>query len=492
MATRRRISAALAVALVVALVGCSDEEPTATDPGPTVALSPLASDPVTVVNPNAGWCWWQSRRAIITADGDLLATSVPSSKGADGRSKSIDVTSVDVGTRQATVTSLMQGTLRSDDHNDGALIELPSGRVVTTWSGHAEEPRRYVAWRDPGSTEWVQGAPVERPESMDVPADGSRPPRVTYANLMWSPHENGGRGRLYDMFRGRWNEWSYQVSDDEGETWTYGGSLFDSDGGLKRPYAHWAADDDGRIWFTIGDDHPTYAEMNGLYAGYLADGRMYRTDGTEVAVIGERRPDPDEFTLVYRPRESRTVTWGSLDWPEFADSEAWGAELRIDPEGVPVAVFSVRRPAPSPRAGKNFVNDYRWARLRPDGSWHVSLIANGGSELYEQQPNYSGLLTIDPDDPYRVFASTDVHPLTGSPLVSAATGAAQHEIWEGRSSNGGLSWTWQAVTHDSPSDNIRPVAVSGHGSWALVWVRGTYTNFQDDYDLEMAAIIHRD
>ena len=64
----------------------------------------------------------------------------------------------------------------------------------------------------------------------------------------------------------------------------------------------------------------------------------------------------------------------------------------------------------------------------------------------------------------------------------------QHELWEGRSDDGGGPGAWAAITHDSVADNLRPVLASNDDTWALVWLHGTYTNFQDDYDQEMRAI----
>ena len=52
----------------------------------------------------------------------------------------------------------------------------------------------------------------------------------------------------------------------------------------------------------------------------------------------------------------------------------------------------------------------------------VRPMARAGSALYEAQPHYTGLAALDPHDANRVFVSSDVHPLTGAPLVSKRDG----------------------------------------------------------------------
>ena len=64
---------------------------------------------------------------------------------------------------------------------------------------------------------------------------------------------------------------------------------------------------------------------------------------------------------------------------------------------------------------------------------------------------------LDPNRLNTVFASCNVDPATGAPLVSHADGLRHYEIFQGETQDGGLTWTWQPITQDSDCDNIRPV-----------------------------------
>lgn len=461
------------------------------DPAPRAdAGSSLAGLPVRTLNPNGGWCWWQTPRAEITSDGELLAASTPSTKGAAGRGRATDLATLDLATGTTNISTLMSGRLKSDDHNSGAVLELPSGRVIAAWAGHSQEPYMHIAWRDQGSATWILGTPVHRPESTErIPAEGGfgSTANVTYANLLFVPGENGGRGRAYNFFRGRGDQPVLMTSDDQGVTWSYRGEVFSRP--HTRPYPHYAAGPDGRIWFTIGLGHPHTARANPVYSGYILDGRMYRTDGTFVTNLGAP-VDPSRFTLVFQSTETKPVTWGPPNYAALNDTDAWGSDLRVDAAGAPVMTFSVRRPEQSPVPGKYFKQDYYWARLdTATSTWKVVRLGEAGSELYDQQPSYTGLASVDPSDPYRVFAATDVHPVSGAPLVSTADGRVHHEIWEATSADGGSTWTWAPVTQNSATDNLRPTLAARDGSWALLWLKGRYTNFVDNYDQAVVGIV---
>ncbi len=459
----------------------------------SAAQASVAGQTVRTINPNGGWCWWQTPRVEITSDGELLAASTPSTQGSNKRGQATDLATVDLATGDTGISTLMSGRLKSDDHNSGAVLELPSGRVVTAWAGHSQEPYMHVAWRDQGSATWILGTPVHRPESADsIPTGGGFGSRamVTYANLVWVQQDNGGRGRLYNFFRGRGDQPYVMWSDDEGVTWRDGGQVFAR--AQSRPYAHYAAAPDGKVWFTVGRGHPHAAYQNPVYSGYVLGGKMHRSDGTFVTNLGNP-VDPSQFTLVFQSTVTRPpaeLTWLPESYRGLNDTDAWGSDLQVDATGAPVMTFSVRKPERSPVAGKMFVQDYFWARLDTATSqWKVVRMGGAGSELYDQQPSYTGLASLDPTDPYRVFASTNVNPVSGAPLVSSADGRAHHEIWEATSTDQGSTWTWAPVTRNSSTDNLRPTLAAANGSWALLWLKGRYTNFVDNYAQSVVGIV---
>ena len=85
--------------------------------------------------------------------------------------------------------------------------------------------------------------------------------------------------------------------------------------------------------------------------------------------------------------------------------------------------------------------------------------------------------------------STDVHPATDAPLVSAADGQQHHELFEGITTDGGATWHWTTITADSTADNLRPIIpIWDSDQRALLWLRGIYTKYTD-YDLDVVAMI---
>ena len=133
-------------------------------------------------------------------------------------------------------------------------------------------------------------------------------------------------------------------------------------------------------------------------------------------------------------------------------------------------------------------NEYWYARF-DDGVWHTHFLAHAGSALYGGEAYYTGLVALDPGDPGRVVVSTDVHPTTGVPLISAADGQQHHELFEGITTDGGATWDWTTITADSTMDNLRPIIpIWDSDQRALLWLRGVYTKYTE-YDLDVVAII---
>ena len=424
------------------------------------------------LNDNGAWSWFQDQRAIFTSDDRLLVGSIPNPIGPNGaaRASSVEATTYDLRTGLITIDRLHSG-LGNDDHNAPAFIETHPGRIVTAWTGHATEPAVHFATEDADSLSWDLPAPIPR-------ADTAAGKKVSYSNLISLSSENGGRGRLYDFYRGEAFNPNLLISDDEGRTWRYGGRLLTVAG--QRPYVRYASNGTNRIDFIVTQGNP--GEFNGtsVRAGYVQGNRVHNTQGTVLGPLdGSVRFD--QLTPVFNGTPS--AAGGT------SDTDAWTSDIEEDGAGRPVVAFSVRLPTPPAAPGTGHF-DHRYYIGRWTGSrWQVHQVAFAGGELYHGQDDYTGTVAIDPVDPNHLFISTNVNPRTGGSVVSSADGRPHWEIYEGRSTDSGATWTWSAVTANSTSDNIRPTAITGpHGDFALLWLRGQYPSYIK-YNLRVMGIV---
>ena len=78
--------------------------------------------------------------------------------------------------------------------------------------------------------------------------------------------------------------------------------------------------------------------------------------------------------------------------------------------------------------------------------------------------------------------------MTGAPLISAADNLRHHEMFRGKTSDGGKTWKWIAITANSTVDNLRPLVPVWYGQrTALVWMRGFYTNNRGTWTTKVVA-----
>ena len=358
------MSRAVGVAVVwsVALIGLASGTPAAAvtsagaavSGGPAIGVSPLAAQPVQVINDNGGWCWFQGARAVIGGDGRLLVGSTASSTGAGGsaRSGAVEVASFDLRTGTVTQTDRLTGPgqYRSDDHNSPGLAEVAGGRVVAAWAGHNDDWRKQSATLDPTDAAWTVNAATIRGRS------------TTYSNLLRLPAENGGKGRLYDFFRAEGSAVNAMISDDDGRTWVDAGRLVSN--GTLHPYTRFAANGPDRIDFITTSGNPQSVRGSGVRSGFLKGGRIYTTDGRQVGSLGAG------------------VEWGALT-PlqlgvpalEGADTDVWTADLVVGPNG-PVAALTVKHPRPPNVTGRSFDQEYLYASWT-SGAWNVAARGVG-------------------------------------------------------------------------------------------------------------------
>jgi hypothetical protein len=446
----RRGSRALAIAAILIAIAAVSGRSGPPDRLRTVRTPVL--DPI-VFNDNGAWSWFEDERAVIDrATGTLLVSSVANASGTDGRSRdgNVEVVAYHLATGVAERTVLHAG-MEADDHDSAALYVRADGRYVAMYSTHTTDhlTRWRVSRRTGDGTDW------EPERTFD---HGSA---ATYSNLYAA--RDHADPVVYAFVRSAGGDPHLLVSRDDGTTWSPGGRLLDGPG---RPYVRYAADANGRVHFITTEEHPG-SYPTSIYHGVIAGGRLLRSDGEMVdANLGDDEAGPPErLTEVFSGGAAR---------------RAWAVDLDVDAAGRPYAAFSAHFAT----------GDNRYYYARFDGvGWRVHFMAYAGAGLYAAEPYYTGLVALDPADPSRVFLSTDVHPATGDPLISDRDHRRHHELFEGVTLDRGASWTWTAVTADSTADNLRPIVPAWDGDHtALLWLRGTYTTYQD-YDLDVVGII---
>jgi hypothetical protein len=416
----------------------------------------VATPEITVFNDNGGWCWFQDERAIVL-ENRLVFASVANTLGTDGarRGGNIEVTSVDLAGKAASVTTVLHAQLEDDDHDAPALLALGDGRILAVYSRHGTD--RLVRFRisaHPGdATSW-------QPEGQF-----SREAPVTYSNLFLLRNAGRGRRRIYNFYRGEYWNPNWIVSDDMGQSWQYGGRLIAFDG---RPYVKYASNGLDTIHFVATEHHP-HNYPDSIYHAYLKNGKLHKSDGTVIRAMDDAPIEPEQATMVFA---------GDVD------HVAWPCDIHLDSDGNPCIAYSVQK-----QLDPSHIR-FRYARW--DGhSWDDHFLAHAGTALYAGEEHYSGLIALDPTNPSRLYISSDADPVTGEPLISYCDGRRHYEIFEGRTADRGATWRWRPITRDSTADNIRPIvpACCGDGN-ILLWLRGTYTSYTR-YDLDVAGIVDK-
>jgi hypothetical protein len=427
--------------------------------------SAQAAPSVIVLNDDGGWCWFEDERAIVH-EGRLFVGTIAAGKRDPSRKGNVEVTTLDLSTR-AIERSVLHERFQIDDHASPALVVRGDGRLLAMYCKHGGENRIYyrVGESRGDTTRWQD-------EQAFIPNERSR---VTYSNLFRLAAEHGGRGRLYNLFRGYDDTYkpSWMTSEDEGQTWTARGLWVDFPAEQKhRPYVKYASNGRDAIHFAFTEGHPRDFD-NSIYHAYYRDGAFYRSDGARIKSVVDGPVIPAEATRVFAA-DSNNV--------------AWVSDLHLDRAGWPVLAYSVQKNSAGlgpahPDAGRD--HRYRYAHWNGE-RWREREIAYAGSRLYPGEDDYTGNVCLDPSDPNVVYLSSNVDIRTGRPNNSG-----HYEIYRGARGESGDTWGWTALTQDSTMDNIRPIVPLGSGSGNLVlWLRGLYGSYTD-YDLEVVARIDR-
>jgi autotransporter-associated beta strand protein len=414
----------------------------------------------TATAPNGAWSWYEDERAIIDtgfAGGPLLLVSSVSS-GANGSPESGDI---DLMYRNLATGAQgefeFHNRLERDDHNSAALFIMPDGRYLASYSRHGSDQL----------TRWRISTHPHDPTAWGPEQSTSNGAGTTYNNTYFLPDDNGGSGQLYNFTRHTNFDPNVQTWDAVNQAWDNRGKLLTQGGGGDRPYVRYASDGE-KIHFIATEEHPRDF-LNSIYHGYVQDGQLFDTDGNVVDanIFDGAGVSPTALTRVFaNGSASHGVTM----------NRAWTISMEVDNTGRPVAIFSAR--------ANDDDEDHRFFYARHNGAdWVVNEMAHAGGFLYHPENDYTGLASIDPDNPNVVYMSSEIDPITGS-----ATASGKYELYKGVTGDFGQNWDWTAITQNSTMDNLRPVVPQWDGeNTAVTWMRGTYDSYTS-WDTQVVGI----
>jgi len=437
----------------------------------TSSAADLVAGNLIQFNENGAWCWYQDPRLVIDkVNNTVLISSVANSEGIDGDSRAGDVDVVafhpDTGVRSRYV--LHHGLKPQDDHNVAAILIRSDGRYLAMYTRHNHDHLSYwrISTRPHDAGDWGPEQTFDWTDAIEAAGAASR---VTYSNLFYLPAE----GKTYDFCRAINDDPSILVSTSHGDQWTCAGKLLTEEKlGYVNGYTKYASNGADRIDFMTTEHHPRDFN-NSVYHGYIQGGKLHRSDGTVV-----------EDDVFKSPGHAQTELTQAFAANSMFDgtimTHAWTISLAIDGAGRPYGLISAR--ADDQPENSNF-EDHRFFYVRYDGKqWRVHQLAKAGPCLWPAEQDYTGLAALNPSDPNVVYVSTTVDPRNDSPLDF-------HEIFQGKTTDGGGTWSWSPITQNSTVDNLRPLMVAWDSdSSLLAWFRGTMSRSQD-YDTAIVGTL---
>ncbi len=387
---------------------------------PTVEIDTLTTD--------GAWCWFADPRSLYHS-GEKEQTYFCWVT----REGHIEVASYNHTTEEYSQYRIWE-YFQDDDHANPSLLIRDDGRIIVFIAAHfGDKIHRFI---------------TENPE--DITSWGER---YSFSNTVTYPYPFQVGDDIYVFYRGG-SDWHprLSVSSDNGETFD-DGRLFISGGG-QRPYTRYCQGEDGAIHVAVTTGHPRNEAANKVHYCKLIDNKVYRADGTFIKDVTTQPVDISQLEVVYDG-----VSYG----------KGWIWDITLEPEtGYPVMVYASFPTDTDHRYhyGKWDGNAWKNNQITEAGRWFPQTPEGG----WEPEPNYSGGIILDYNNPNVVYLSKEVNGV--------------FEIFKFTTNDDGNSWTPKAITWDSPADivNVRPIIPRHHkeGYFDVVWMRGTYVFYANN------------
>jgi len=405
---------------------------------------------------DGAWTWFNDPRAIWH-NGVLYVGTV---RVSDGKT----VLSAFQPEKGATTMLWESGFSQKDDHNNPGLLVRGDGRLLAVYARHGTD--RYFAYRSSTSSSPIQ--PDDWNAEQTIPLS---PAGLTYANPFQLSAENG---LIYNFCRNLNFNPTLYTSTDGGASWSAPMAFIRTGAGGTRPYVKYASNSSDRIDALYTDGHPRDVN-NSLYHMYYRAGAFFKTDGTLLKPFSGL---PIEHDAGERGTPIYTYSASSQNDPNewIPSGRAWCWEVANDAAGHPVCVFTVQRDGATWADDRIYYYYARWT----GSSWQKRFIAHAGRPLYSAEDDYAGGICIDPQQPNVIYISSNaLDPFALSDITHVPLRPSnRYELWRGITSDGGLTFSWTAVTQDSTQDNLRPYVPRRYGGEeSVIWFQGTYSTY---------------
>ena len=413
---------------------------------------PVQADQTHTLVDDGAWCWFQDPRAL--RHGNTTYVNYVTTGG------DIRISAFDHTTRQIR-HAVLHANLEADDHNDGGILILPDGRIMTFYSRHNDTAGvRYRISLQPGSI-----AAWGREQVIPGSAAGGG---ATYSNpIMLSGEQN----RIYVFYRNPSRYPSVSWTDDCGATWSSSVQYISNP--LNRyPYVQVASTGESKVHILWTDTHPR-RDKPGIYDNKHVNYMYYEDKGSGAAFY---QADDTLIRTMADVMTGSPIVPGEADvvFTSAGDHRSWNWDIVANANDQPVALVVDISADPEEQ------HDYYYAVFN-GSAWQTHFIVNGGARIGDIEVAgaancYGGGMSLDPADPCTVYASRQVSP-----------DAWTMEKWT--TPDQGMTWSRVALLNSPSSKNVRPVAVNGAVKGEeiqVVWMQGRY-NAYIDYDTALAA-----
>ncbi|MEO5602712.1 MAG: BNR-4 repeat-containing protein [Cyclobacteriaceae bacterium] len=396
---------------------------------------------------NGAWCWFSDPRAIYyegeynrTYSGwvDSLGNVVIGFY--DHREKTIE-------------THILHRDFEKDDHNNPSFFMDPDGRLMVFYSKHATGSEPIFLARAKLSENISQWESLDTLRLNDTIQYAGLSNTYTYTNIIQLSEE---KNKLYLFWRGADYKPNFSVSQDGGKNWSPGKILILPERIYKnrRPYIKIASNNKEVIHFAFTDGHPNAEPANSIYYAKYQQAGLYKANNEKILDWSALPIEPGQADMVYDAKETQ--------------EKAWIWDVAEDTDGQPVIVYS-RFPSDS--------NHVYYYAVYDEGKWiNYRLVDSGGwfpdtkEGTVEREPNYSGGIVLDHQDPSIVYLSRQKN------------GVFEIERW--KTTDKGETWKVKEVSDGSQYDNVRPFVVRSHkksDSLNVLWMNVKRYHHYTDY-----------